>query len=47
MQAKECVVSHPSTDTCVTGNEDGEVLRLAPCDGSSQQTYAFWDESSR
>jgi hypothetical protein len=36
-----CVISHPSTTTCVTGNTGGATLDLAPCDGTSTQIYNF------
>jgi len=36
-----CVISHPATNTCVTGNTGGATLALAPCKGSSAQVYNF------
>jgi len=37
----DCVISHPSTNLCITGNVDGVALRLSQCDGSSAQRYTI------
>lgn len=41
-----CVVSHPDTGTCITGNGNGATLALAPCDGTASQNFNFRAQSS-
>jgi len=36
-----CVISHPATNTCVTGDFGGVTLSLAPCDGTFAQEFNF------
>jgi len=37
----DCVISHPATQLCVTGNTNGVALKLATCDSSSAQRYTI------
>ncbi|KAF9468813.1 hypothetical protein BDZ94DRAFT_1317400 [Collybia nuda] len=42
-RGENCVISHPASNTCVSGSKPGQTLVLAACDGSENQTYNLWE----